>query len=75
MDHDVDLVDRIDDKVRYVELGATIAYRSKTLFTDVFGSVKLWDVLIYDYLINKRNLVLPRKKENIKKEKNIYIKF
>lgn len=68
--HDVKLVDGIDDKKRFIELGCSIAALSKTRLQDVFGSVRVWDVLIYDYLINRRKLIIPHKKNNIKVSQN-----
>lgn len=63
---DVELVDRLEDKMKLIELAITMAYDSKTNYVDVFYQVRLWDAIIYNYL-KKRNIVIP---PNDKTEKN-----
>ena len=58
---DVELVDRIDAKMKLMELALTIAYAAKVNYEDVFGPVKVWDIIIYNYL-NERNVVIPQRK-------------
>jgi len=45
-----------------------MAYDSKVNYMDVLGSVKYWDMIIYNHL-RKKNIVIPQKKENKKSEK------
>ena len=66
--HDVELVDRLEDKMKLLELLFTMAYEAKVNFEDVFGQVKYWDVLIHNYLKNKR-IVIPQKSHASKSEK------
>ena len=56
---DVDLVDRLDDKLKFIEQVYAIAYDAKVNYQDSFTSVKLWDVIIHNYLINQR-VVIPQ---------------
>ena len=56
---DVDLVDRLDDKLKFIEQVYAIAYDAKVNYQDAFTSVKLWDVIIHNYLINQR-VVVPQ---------------
>ena len=65
---DVELVDRLEDKMRLIELCLTMAYEAKVNYMDVLGSVKYWDILIYNYLRDK-NIVIPQKKKSDKSEK------
>ena len=65
---DVELVDKLEDKMRLIELCLTMAYDAKVNMTDVLGSVRYWDNIIYNHL-RKKNIVIPRKKENEKVEK------
>lgn len=67
---DVMLVDRLQDKLKYIDLACYIAYLSKTHFEDSLGTIKVWDNLIYDYLLNKKKVIIPRMKNNEKNEKN-----
>jgi DNA polymerase elongation subunit (family B) len=45
-----------------------MAYDAKVNFTDVLGTVRYWDILIYNYL-RERNIVIPQKSDNKKVEK------
>jgi DNA polymerase elongation subunit (family B) len=57
---DVELVQRIDNKLKLIDLGITMAYDAKINFQDVFGTVKIWDAIIYDHL-KKQDIVCPTK--------------
>ena len=65
---DVEIVDRLEDKMKLIELCLTMAYEAKVNYTDVLGSVRYWDVLIYNYLRDK-DIVIPQKKQQQKVEK------
>ena len=65
--NDVELVDKLEDKMKLIELCLTMAYEAKVNYTDVLGSVRYWDVLIYNHLRDK-NIVIPQKKEQEKAE-------
>ena len=65
---DVELVDRLEDKMKLLELCLTMAYEAKVNYEDVFGQVKYWDVLIHNYL-KKKNIVIPQKSYHSKAEK------
>ena len=65
---DVELVDRLEDKMKLLELCLTMAYEAKVNYEDVFGQVKYWDVLIHNYLKNKK-IVIPQKSSSSKSEK------
>ena len=62
---DVQLVDRMEDKMKLIELAITMAYDAKVNYNDVFTQVTMWDTIIYNYLKNK-NIVVPPKKANKK---------
>ena len=65
---DVELVDRLEDKMKLIELALTMAYDAKVNYVDVFYQVRMWDNIIYTYL-KKRNIVIPPKNKNQKDEK------
>ena len=65
---DVELVDRLEDKMKLIELCLTMAYDAKVNYMDVLGSTKYWDILIYNYLNNKK-IVIPQKEKKEKPEK------
>lgn len=62
---DVELVDRLEDKMKLIELAITMAYDAKVNFSDVFSQVRMWDSIIYNYL-KKRNIVIPPKEKTEK---------
>ena len=55
---DVELVKRIDDKLKLIDLHMTVAYQAKLSFSDVYSPVKTWDSIIYHHLYDK-NIVVP----------------
>lgn len=61
--HDVDLVFMLEAKLRFIELVYAIAYDAKVNLNDAFTSVLLWDVIIYNYLMD-RNIVVPQSAHN-----------
>ena len=65
---DVELVDRLEDKMKLIELALTMAYDAKVNYNDVFYQVRMWDTIIYNYL-KKRNIVIPPKNRSSKSEK------
>ena len=66
--HDVRLVDKLDDKMKLIDLAYTMAYDAKVNYEDVFSQVRMWDNYIYVELL-KRNIAIPPKKQNDKSEK------
>lgn len=65
--HDVELVDKLEDKMKLIELVFTLAYSSKINYEDVYSPVRMWDVIIYNYL-RERNIIIPLQKDSIKSE-------
>ena len=65
---DVELVDRLEDKMKLIELALTMAYDAKVNYADVFYQVRMWDNIIYTYL-KKRDIVIPPKNKSQKNEK------
>ncbi len=55
---DVDLVDRIDEKHKFIELALTLSYDNKCNYEDVFAQVRMWDVICFNHLKSK-NIVVP----------------
>jgi DNA polymerase elongation subunit (family B) len=55
---DVELVDKLEDKMQLIALHLTMAYEAKVNYQDVFGQVRIWDTIIYNHLRSK-NIVPP----------------
>ena len=65
---DVEIVDRLEHKMGLATLCMTIAYKGKVNYADAFGSVAVWDALIYNDL-RSRGIICPPKKEQYKERK------
>jgi DNA polymerase elongation subunit (family B) len=57
---DVELIVKLEDKLKLIELALTLAYDTKTNYEDVFAQTRMWDSLIYSYLLEKKIVVPPR---------------
>ena len=60
--------DRLEDKMKLIELALTMAYDAKVNYNDVFYQVRMWDTIIYNYL-KKKGIVIPPKEQTDKDEK------
>ena len=65
---DVELVDKLDDKLKLINLICTMAYDAGTNYEDVLGQTRFWDAFIYHHL-RRKNIVIPPKKQVEKKER------
>ncbi len=59
---DTELVKRLDDKLKLIEQVLAIAYDAKVNYQDTFTSVRMWDLIIHNYLLDK-NIVVPQFKK------------
>ncbi len=55
--HDVIIVDRLDEKMKLIDLALTVAYDAKINISDVFTSVRLWDTLIHNHMMKSKRVV------------------
>ena len=62
---DVELVLKLEQKLKLIELGLTLAYDTKTNYEDIFAQTRMWDSLIYNYLF-ERKIIVPPKSNNSK---------
>ena len=67
---DVEIVQRLDDKLGLIDLVFALAYDAKVNYIDALTSVKMWDIIIHNYLMDK-NVVIPRKTNTKGKERQI----
>jgi len=56
---DVALVNRLDEKLKLMEQIFAIAYDGKVNYQDAFTSVRMWDIIIHNYLLSQ-NIVVPQ---------------
>tara|TARA_R100000951_G_scaffold57441_1_gene48243 strand:+ start:1577 stop:4102 length:2526 start_codon:yes stop_codon:yes gene_type:complete len=57
---DVQLVHRLEQKMKLLELVVALTYSAKVNMMDVFSQVKTWDQIIFHYLYEK-NIIIPPK--------------
>ena len=55
---DVTLVEELDEKLGFIELTQVMAYNAKCNYVDVFGMVKYWETIIYNFL-KDQNIQTP----------------
>lgn len=61
--HDCVLVDKLDDKLKLIDQVMALAYDAKVNFTDTMTTVRAWDTIIHNYLMNER-IVVPQVNQN-----------
>lgn len=57
--HDVILVDRLDAKLKMIELVLYLAYDAKVNYQDALATVKPWDAIIHSYLLDQKIVIPP----------------
>lgn len=72
---DAILVERLDDKLKLIDLAVSIAYEAKITFDTVFFATRIWETICCDYLAH-RNIIPPLKKSYAKDEQFVgaYVK-
>jgi DNA polymerase elongation subunit (family B) len=67
---DTQLVARLEDKLKLIELVYTLSYLAKINHNDVFSPVKMWDAILHNRLLSE-NTVVPLKENNPDGDKHI----
>ena len=62
---DVELVDRLEDKMGLITLAMTIAYKGGVNYQDTFGTTAIWDTIIYRKL-HENKIVVPFSQDKTK---------
>lgn len=60
---DVELVQRLDEKLKFIDLVLVLAYDAKINYNDALTTVLMWDVIIHNYLRTKDIVIPPVKYE------------
>ena len=55
--HDVVLVDKLEEKLKFIEQVMALAYDAKVNFVDTLTTVRPWDVIIHNYLLDRKTVV------------------
>lgn len=64
---DVILVDKLEEKLKFIEQVMAFAYDAKVNYIDTMATVKPWDVIIHNYLLDRRIVIPQFKKQSMDK--------
>ena len=72
---DVELVDRLDAKLKLMEQVFALAYDGKVNYIDTLTTVRMWDIIIHNHLLEK-NIVIenPKITEKQRQIEGAYVK-
>ena len=59
---DVEMIDMFEEKLKFIELVVALAYRAKVNYNDMFTTVRPWDVIIHNYLLDRAIVIHQFKK-------------
>lgn len=62
---DVELIIKLEDKLKLLELALTLAYDTRCNYEDVFAQTRMWDALTYNRLL-RDNIIVPPKETHDK---------
>jgi len=66
---DTELIEKLDQKMKLMEIGLGLAYFSKVNFEDIFSPMRYWENIIQNYLFEQKIVNPIAKKKNTKSEK------
>lgn len=64
---DAVLVEKLEKKLGFINLVLSVAYKAKINFIDAMTTVKPWDIIIHNYLMDKK-IVIPQQKSPNQRE-------
>lgn len=71
---DVQLIDRLEEKMGLITLAMTMAYRGGVNYSETFGTTSIWDSIIYRLLYKEQVAVPPRTSKIKEKYPGAYVK-
>lgn len=71
---DVDLIERLENKLNFLFLAFTVAYLGKMRFDDIYSQVRFWDNHIYNHLQKKGIQIPPNKDRDSDEIVGAYVK-
>ena len=69
--HDVVLVDKLEEKLKFIEQVFAIAYDAKVNYVDTFTTVRIWDIIITNYLIDRGIVVNHVEREELDERQEV----
>ena len=55
--------------MKLIELQLTMAYNAKINYDDVFSQVRMWDMIVHNYLMRANVVIPPKPKDSNKSTK------
>ena len=71
---DVQLIDRLEEKMGLITLAMTMAYRGGVNYSETFGTTSIWDSIIYRLLFKQQVAVPPKVFKSKEKYPGGYVK-
>ncbi len=71
---DVQLVDKLEEKLGLITLAMTMAYRGGVNYSETFGTVQIWDAILYRMLYKQQIAVPPKYKGDKAEFEGAYVK-
>tara|TARA_R100000951_G_scaffold24316_1_gene20530 strand:- start:10414 stop:13002 length:2589 start_codon:yes stop_codon:yes gene_type:complete len=71
---DVQLIDRLEEKMGLITLAMTMAYRGGVNYSETFGTTSIWDSIIYRLLTKDQVVVPPKIPKSKEKYPGAYVK-
>lgn len=71
---DTELVIKLDDKMKLIELAFSLSYLYKCNMSDIFRTVLPWEVFIYNHLLKKKIAVPPKNKKDSEAFEGAWVK-
>ena len=59
--NDAELLAKLENKLKLIELAISLAYETKSNYEDVFAQTRMWDSLIYSYLLKDKIIIPPKR--------------
>ena len=66
--HDALLVEKLEEKLHFIEQMVSIAYVQRVNFEDTITTVKPWDIIIHNYLMDQNIVIPPKEMEDDNKK-------
>ena len=62
--HDTTLIDMLEEKLKFIEQVMSLAYDAKVNYIDTLTTVRPWDVIIHNYLLDRATVIHQFKKQD-----------
>jgi len=71
---DVQLIEKLDKRLNLINLAMTMAYRGGVNYAETFGTVQIWDAIIYRILLVQQIAIPPKRPQTKREYEGAYVK-